>query len=585
MPAVRLSTRRRRSSLANLAGLNPIKPGQYGISSRSPRAVTFAPNVTPGTYSTDPAASLAAADPDSKPEAQLFPVVDAPSTGAKPDAPKRRAPPGRRRSVGHVPRPPNAFMLFRANFVKQKHVPGSIETNHGSLSRIIGNCWRQLPLLERAYWEKEAAAAKALHKQTYPDYKFRPIHTKHKDRAGAGKKDKHVLSPEEERRLEDVALLLIEGKRGAELSEAVRELDEERAKESGNGSARATESPAPLPPLSPPPPYERQQTRFHRRSSSVPPPMQYMHHLQYQPQQPQSMGMGMGMAPIALPALPFLSSLSRPASPPVGNISRTVIGQRRPSSVQPIPSRPWGYDFDQQPYGYEQHFHNPTADLYMADAPVLMQRSPSPLPEADTTIWDQNFLGSGGFSQTSAQSHPEAAFNVHGLMESLDTTCAQPSFALEDTISPLDGPHHPELTIRIPYPISGDLETPSAWPHSEPSTAYSGSPAPSEHVALHHQHQQHPELHAPVPQQAVPKWTDYHMGGFEPSQQQQQQEPTMDSGLENYHVGIEHLGLNVGDMFAGADLGADGMYDASAYADVLGVVCEEATPPAHGYEY
>jgi hypothetical protein len=29
-------------------------------------------------------------------------------------------------------------MLFRADFVKQRHVPGSIETNHGSLSKIIG---------------------------------------------------------------------------------------------------------------------------------------------------------------------------------------------------------------------------------------------------------------------------------------------------------------------------------------------------------------------------------------------------------------------------------------------------------------
>ena len=29
-------------------------------------------------------------------------------------------------------------MLFRADFMRQKHVPGSIETNHGLLSKIIG---------------------------------------------------------------------------------------------------------------------------------------------------------------------------------------------------------------------------------------------------------------------------------------------------------------------------------------------------------------------------------------------------------------------------------------------------------------
>ena len=43
-----------------------------------------------------------------------------------------------KRAPSYIPRPPNAFMLFRADFVRQKHVPGSIETNHGSLSKIIG---------------------------------------------------------------------------------------------------------------------------------------------------------------------------------------------------------------------------------------------------------------------------------------------------------------------------------------------------------------------------------------------------------------------------------------------------------------
>jgi hypothetical protein len=40
--------------------------------------------------------------------------------------------------AGYIPRPANAFMLFRADFVRQKHVPGSVEASHGSLSRIIG---------------------------------------------------------------------------------------------------------------------------------------------------------------------------------------------------------------------------------------------------------------------------------------------------------------------------------------------------------------------------------------------------------------------------------------------------------------
>ena len=38
----------------------------------------------------------------------------------------KRCPPDKRRSMGYIPRPPNAFMLFRADFVRQEHVPGSI---------------------------------------------------------------------------------------------------------------------------------------------------------------------------------------------------------------------------------------------------------------------------------------------------------------------------------------------------------------------------------------------------------------------------------------------------------------------------
>ena len=53
-------------------------------------------------------------------------------------AARRRAPLSKSRSIGYIPCPPNAFILFRANFMRQKHVPGLIETNHGSLSKIIG---------------------------------------------------------------------------------------------------------------------------------------------------------------------------------------------------------------------------------------------------------------------------------------------------------------------------------------------------------------------------------------------------------------------------------------------------------------
>ncbi|KIP07231.1 hypothetical protein PHLGIDRAFT_89850, partial [Phlebiopsis gigantea 11061_1 CR5-6] len=213
MPVSRL-TRRRRSSLG-LTSLNPVKPGNYGIAV-SPRNVTFAPNVTPGTFVEETEGDdLAAEVPP--PSDALFPPAETPA----PAPPRRRAPPGKRRSQGYIPRPPNAFMLFRANFVRQKHVPGSIETNHGSLSKIIGNCWKALPEQEKKIWESRAKKAKAEHKEMYPHYRFKPVHNKNKNK---DKKSKAPVDEPDERRCEEVAQLLLEGKKGDELAAAVRRL-------------------------------------------------------------------------------------------------------------------------------------------------------------------------------------------------------------------------------------------------------------------------------------------------------------------------------------------------------------------------
>ena len=242
-------------------------------------------------------------------------------------------------------------MLFRADFVRQKHVPGSIETNHGSLSKIIGeylpthllaspssplstipgNCWRALPLEEKRVWEIRAKKAKEEHAVMYPGYRFRPVHNKDKSK----KKTKTAVTLEDEERCEAVAQLLLEGKKGDELAAAIRRLDQ-----------RTTPTAMPAPhPVYP-----------HRRSSSVPLPDSHSH-------------------PIALPALPFLQMGSRSGSP-VGNISRSarmLMGQRRPSSVQPIPSRSWG-----------------------TISPVMFsQHDVSPLPDVDSTLFDPAFLDAG----------------------------------------------------------------------------------------------------------------------------------------------------------------------------------------------
>jgi hypothetical protein len=44
----------------------------------------------------------------------------------------------KRKDASHIPRPPNAFILFRSSFIKARHIPDKIEGNHSSLSKIIG---------------------------------------------------------------------------------------------------------------------------------------------------------------------------------------------------------------------------------------------------------------------------------------------------------------------------------------------------------------------------------------------------------------------------------------------------------------
>ncbi|CAK5282960.1 unnamed protein product [Mycena citricolor] len=284
MPALRSASRRtsggygrRRSSIAPLVA----KPGTYGYaaptapstilpdaasassSSLTPSnqaTVTFAPNVTPITYNA-PSPDDSSCDDLPRPgdtdvTAPLFPPSNQPAPAPR----RKRVAPGKRRSLGYIPRPPNAFMLFRANFVRSRHIPGSLEATHSSLSKIIGTVWRSLSLREKATWEKKAKDAKAEHKIMYPDYKFRPVHGKARAPIGsysnsdynAARTIKHEM---EEKRSEDIASLLLQGKKGDELTDAVNELDVRRRAEyalskSETATDRAfTDSPSPGPEL------------------------------------------------------------------------------------------------------------------------------------------------------------------------------------------------------------------------------------------------------------------------------------------------------------------------------------------------
>ncbi|KAF8892527.1 hypothetical protein BD779DRAFT_1670218 [Infundibulicybe gibba] len=203
--------------------------------------IAFAPNLTPVTFNDPP------------------PLVDAPPCDSilfpSPDdcSPPRRPGHSKKKPENHIPRPPNAFILFRSSFIKSQHVSTEVETNHSTLSKIIGLTWQNLPNEERQIWHAKAKAALDEHKRKFPQYAFRPLHSKAKG-GGTEKRKVREVGPKDMKRCAKIAELLVNGKKGQELDAAIQEFDKHHVPEV------VTRFEAPL------------TANMYRRSSSVPVP-------------------------------------------------------------------------------------------------------------------------------------------------------------------------------------------------------------------------------------------------------------------------------------------------------------------------
>ncbi|RDB22042.1 Repressor ROX1 [Hypsizygus marmoreus] len=174
----------------------------------------------------------------------LFPPTDG-------SPPTRKAAHSKKKPEDHIPRPPNAFILFRSSFIKGQHVPTEVETNHSTLSKIIGLTWKNLPNDERLFWHAKAKAALDEHKRRFPQYAFRPAQGRGK---GGEKRKVREVGLKDHKRCAKIAELLVEGKKGQELDIAIQEFDKHHVPEV------VTRFEAPL------------TARMYRRSSSVPVP-------------------------------------------------------------------------------------------------------------------------------------------------------------------------------------------------------------------------------------------------------------------------------------------------------------------------
>ncbi|CAL1698915.1 unnamed protein product [Somion occarium] len=202
-------------------GMPPLVDNPY-----PPMTFTFAMNMTPITYGTSPGSFEVV--PETTPQSKF--IYSPPSS---PILEPMKSSHAKKRDASYIPRPPNAFILFRSSFIRAQHIPGKIEGNHSALSKIIGKCWKALPREEREVWEAKAIVAQAEHRKKYPDWRFRPSANalakvkdgprRRNNRKGRGEAEKGERN--REKRCAKIADLLVAGKKGSDLQVAIEAYD------------------------------------------------------------------------------------------------------------------------------------------------------------------------------------------------------------------------------------------------------------------------------------------------------------------------------------------------------------------------
>ncbi|KAI3622823.1 HMG (high mobility group) box domain-containing protein [Moniliophthora roreri] len=142
------------------------------------------------------------------------------SVGLSPSSPSSCSNLTRRRNPSRIPRPRNAFMIFRSHSLSQRSLlPKSVEHDQSHISRIIGHLWKALPEAQKDLYRSQADREKIEHMKKYPNYRFEPNMTKVKLRRKVKRNGEGDLE-----RCKKVAEFLMAGKRGEELNRAVNEL-------------------------------------------------------------------------------------------------------------------------------------------------------------------------------------------------------------------------------------------------------------------------------------------------------------------------------------------------------------------------
>ncbi|KAJ6519071.1 hypothetical protein C8R45DRAFT_1065874 [Mycena sanguinolenta] len=82
-----------------------------------------------------------------------------------------------------IPRPPNAFIIFRTEYARLHYTPKGARSRRdvskslqsgATVSRKAGDAWHLLPPDQKLYYHQLAVQAKKKHAQDYPGYQYRP---------------------------------------------------------------------------------------------------------------------------------------------------------------------------------------------------------------------------------------------------------------------------------------------------------------------------------------------------------------------------------------------------------------------------
>lgn len=77
-------------------------------------------------------------------------------------------------NANRIPRPRNAFILFRQKYHQSVLDEGSVIRTNPEVSRELGRRWRALSNEERDHWNKLAEEEKTNHAKKYPGYRYTP---------------------------------------------------------------------------------------------------------------------------------------------------------------------------------------------------------------------------------------------------------------------------------------------------------------------------------------------------------------------------------------------------------------------------